>query len=110
MFLVTKPSEETIRRFISSQQQHSFSYSETGATRDRLPPNYTIDHNRIKLGTGLETYERAVTALRNWKQFDLGWAKIVPPETPIQVGNTVAMRAQHFGCWSLNACRIVYVI
>ena len=35
---------------------------------------------------------------------------IVPPETPIQAGNTVAMRARHFGFWSLNACRIVYVI
>ncbi len=28
--------------------------------------------NRIKLGTGKETYERAIAALRNWKQFGLG--------------------------------------
>jgi len=110
MFLVTKPSAEKIRRFISSQQEQPFSYSEIGATREQLPANYTIDHNRVQLGKGEETYQRAMVALRKWKHFDLGWAMIVPPETPIQAGNTVAMRAQHFGFWSLNACRIVYVI
>ncbi len=105
MFLVTKPSAEKIRRFISSQQEQPFSYSEIGATREKLPANYTIDHNRVQLGKGEETYQRAMVALRKWKHFDLGWAMIVPPETPIQAGNTVAMRAQHFGFWSLNACR-----
>lgn len=110
MFLLKQPSEERILRFISSQQQHSFSYPEIGATQDKLPANYTIDHNRIKLGTGQQTYERAVLALRRWKHFDLGWGKIVPPEAPIQVGVTVAMLARHFGFWSLNACRIVYVM
>ena len=110
MFLVKQPSDENIRRFISSQKQQPFSYSEIGATREKLPANYTIDHNRIKLGTGQRTYERAVVALRSWKHFDLGWGRIVPPETPIQVGATVAMLARHFGFWSLNACRIVYVM
>jgi uncharacterized protein (UPF0548 family) len=110
MFLITKPSAEKIRRFIASQQELPFSYPETGATRGPLPTGYVIDHNRIKLGTGRETYERAAAALRKWKHFDLGWGKIVPPETPIQVGATVAMQAQHYGFWSLNACRIVYVI
>ena len=110
MFLVTKPSDERIQSFISSQQEQPFSYSEVGTTREKLPANYSIDHNRVQLGSGQERYERAMVALQKWKQFDLGWAMIVPPETPIQAGNTVAMRAQHFGFWSLNACRIVYVI
>jgi uncharacterized protein (UPF0548 family) len=110
MFLAAKPSEETIRRFIASQHQLPFSYREVGATRAELPANYTIDHNRIQLGNGRARYERAMAALQKWKQFDLGWALIVPPETPIEAGNTVAMRARHFGFWSLNACRIVYVI
>ena len=110
MFLVTKPSEARISRFIAAQHELPFTYAEVGATRAELPANYTIDHNRIQLGTGQERYERAMIALQEWKQFDLGWALIVPPNTPIQAGNTVAMRAQHFGFWSLNACRIVYVI
>jgi uncharacterized protein (UPF0548 family) len=110
MFLLTKPTAEKIKSFIASQHALPFSYLEVGATRGPLPTGYTIDHNRIKLGTGQQTYERAVAALCQWQHFDLGWGKIVPPETPIQVGEVVAMQAQHLGFWSLNACRIVYVI
>ena len=69
-----------------------------------------MDRNRIKLGTGKEAYERASAALRNWKQFDLGWVRMVPSETPIEVGAVVAILTQHFGFWSLNACRVVYLI
>jgi uncharacterized protein (UPF0548 family) len=111
MFLYRKPSDEAIRQFIFSQSQLPFSYSQTGATRAEDPPSgYNVDHNRIKLGKGRETFQRAVTSLRNWQQFDLGWVKIVPSDTVIEVGATVAVQAQTFGFWSLNACRVVYVI
>jgi uncharacterized protein (UPF0548 family) len=110
MFFLTEPSTETTNRFLASQQQQPFSYSEVGATQQNPPANYVLDHNRIKLGTGPETYERAVTALRRWRQFDLGWVKIVPDDTPLEVGATVAIKAKTFGFWSLSACRIVYLI
>ena len=32
------------------------------------------------------------------------------PDTPIRDGSTVAVLAHTFGLWSLNACRIVYVL
>jgi uncharacterized protein (UPF0548 family) len=35
---------------------------------------------------------------------------VQPREAPIEVGTTVAVVAHHYGFWSLNACRIVYVI
>jgi uncharacterized protein (UPF0548 family) len=110
MFLLKKPSEEVVRHFIASQQNSMFSYSEVGATNKQLPASYTIDHNRIELGTGAETFGRAVAALKEWKQFDLGWVKIVPGETPLEVGAVVAIVTRHFGFWSLNACRVVYLI
>ena len=111
MFLPRQPSDETIRQFISSQHELSFSYGEVGATRNEATPaNYTVDHNRIRLGAGERAYDRAVSALRSWQQFDLGWVTIVPPQTPIEVGRTVAVQAHTFGFWSLSACRIVYVI
>jgi len=109
MFLPIAPSAEKIRAFIAAQQDLNFSYPEVGATRRTVPPGYTRDHNRIKLGSGREIYERAVKALKSWKHFDLGWVKIVPPETQVEVGATVAVKVHHFGLWSLNACRIVYV-
>ena len=111
MFLPRQPSDETIRQFISSQHDLPFTYREVGATRsEAAPPGYNIDHNRIRLGDGDEVYLRAVAALRNWKQFDLGWVTIVPPNTPIELGRTVAVQARTFGFWSLSAARIVYVI
>lgn len=110
MFVFREPSPDQIRQFISAQQGLPFSYVEVGATRAELPPGYTIDHNRIKLGHGQKTYEQAVAALLRWRHFDLGWAKIVPADTAIELGATVAMCAKHLGFRSLNACRVVYLI
>jgi uncharacterized protein (UPF0548 family) len=111
MFLLRKPSEETIRQFISSQHQLPFSYPEVGATQNEMPlAGYTVDHNRIRLGAGADTYKLALAALRNWRQFDLSWVTIVPPHTPVVTGSTVAVQAQTFGFCSLSAARIVYVI
>lgn len=110
MFLISKPTSDLVRQFISAQHALPFSYSEVGATQAGTPSGYTVDHNRIQLGHGEETYERANSALRRWKQFDLGWVSIVPSDTPVEVGRTVAVQAKTFGFWSLSACRVVYVI
>ena len=111
MFLLRKPSNETIRQFISSQQDLPFSYRDVGATRSEAAlAGYNVDRNRIRLGDDEQTYQRALAALRSWKQFDLGWVTIVPSHTPVEAGNTVAVQAQTFGFWSLSAARVVYVI
>jgi uncharacterized protein (UPF0548 family) len=111
MFLPRKPDAETIRQFIFSQQALPFSYRDVGATRSETPPqNFTADHNRTRLGDGENVYQRAVAALKKWEQFNLGWVAVVPPDNPIAVGQTVAVRAYTFGFWSLSAARIVYLI
>ena len=119
MFLLRQHSDATIRQFISSQHNLPFSYREVGATRSEVMPagttvpltsDYNVDHNRMRLGDGEDVYLRAVAALKSWKQFDLGWVTIVPPNTPVEVGSTVAVQARTFGFWSLSAARIVYVI
>lgn len=110
MFLPKEPTTEKVRELIAAQQGLPFSYSEIGATQGQLPAAYTIDHNRRQLGSGAQVFARAVAALREWKQFDLGWTRIVPPQLPIKEGQVVAMQARTFGVWSLNFCRLVYVI
>lgn len=110
MFLLRKPTEEDVRQFISAQHALPFSYPEVGATQTEAPPGFTVDHNRIKLGDGKDTYQRAVNALRSWKHFELGWVTIVPRNTAVETGRTVAVQAKTFGFWSLSASRIVYVI
>lgn len=110
MFLFREPSGDAVRRFLSSQKDLPFSYEEVGATREEAPPGYAVDQYRVKLGEGPEAYERAKEALRAWRQFDLGWAQLLPPEAPIEVGTTVGVLAHHYGIWSLNAARIVYLV
>jgi uncharacterized protein (UPF0548 family) len=113
MFLQRKPSEDIVRQFIISQQDLSFSYAQVGATKEQLRNGlmgFNVDHNRTRLGQGEQTYQHAVAALQSWKQFDLGWVSIVPRGKPLEVGTTVAVQAQTFGFWSLNAARIIYVI
>lgn len=110
MFLLTKPSEDRIKRFIDSQRDLPFSYPEVGATLSSPPAHYTLDHNRIDIGRGAEVFNRAIGAIRRWKMFDMPWIRLCWPDSEIEVGTTVAVLAQHLGFFSLNACRIVLVI
>jgi len=42
--------------------------------------------------------------------YETGWTKLCWPEAPITEGTVVGILSRHFGLWSLNACRIAYVI
>lgn len=110
MFKITEPSDEDVARFISSQRDLELTYKQIGATNTTPPAGYTIDHNRIQIGQGEATFKCAVEALRNWRQFELGWVTVVPRGVRIEVGATVAVKARAFGTWSLSAARVVYVI
>lgn len=110
MFRITEPTDRDVIEFISSQRDLPFTYAEVGATNATPPAGYTVDHNRVQLGNGQETYERAVAALKTWRQFDLGWVTIVPSGVTVETGATVAVKARAFGTWSLSATRVVYMI
>jgi uncharacterized protein (UPF0548 family) len=110
MFLLTKPSDEEVRRFIDSQREQPFSYPEVGATKGDPPVGYTVDHNRTKLGEGAEIFDCAVAAIKDWAQFNLGWVSMVPSGTELRVGAIAAILPRHFGFWSLNACRVIYLM
>jgi uncharacterized protein (UPF0548 family) len=110
MLLLRTPNQDAVRRFLSGQADQSFSYSEVGASLHASAPGYTVDHNRIELGRGADTFVRAVEALRRWEMFNLGWIQLYWPEAPVAVGTVVAVLARHLGFYSLNACRIVYVV
>lgn len=109
MFMIRRPSPAAIEIFISSQRSTEFSYSEVGATRGELPAGYTIDHNRVRLGRGAEVFLRAAESLRAWQMFKLGWVELFQADTAIEANQIVAVLVHHFGFWSLNACRVIYV-
>jgi uncharacterized protein (UPF0548 family) len=110
VFSLTLPSEDEVRRFISKQKESGFSYPEVGASATAVPRGYTVDHNRIRLGRGEDTWQRAVQAIRQWRMFNMPWVSLHWPNALIQVGTGVAVSVHHFGFYSLNACRIVYTV
>jgi uncharacterized protein (UPF0548 family) len=111
MFLLTRPTFARVSEFIGAQHAAEFSYPEIGASRDAIAPaGYAVDRNRIKLGNGSDVFRLATTALRSWRMTTLGWSSVHPAAAPILPGETVAVVVHHYGFWSLNACRIVYVL
>jgi uncharacterized protein (UPF0548 family) len=109
MFTLRKPSAEDIRQFMLRQDTQHFPYPFVGVTQGTLPVGYDVDHNRVQLGTGRDTFEHAKAALRHWEMFNLGWVQLHWPDTPMLVNSTVAVIAHVCGLWITNACRIVYV-
>jgi uncharacterized protein (UPF0548 family) len=110
VILLREPSDAQIEHFLDDQRSLPFSYPEVGASRDGAPPGYPVNYHRGRLGAGLETDMRAVEAIREWKMYETGWTKLCWPEAPITEGTVVGILGRHFGLWSLNACRIAYVL
>jgi uncharacterized protein (UPF0548 family) len=110
MFRWSKPNRDSVIAFLSAQQNEPFSYADVGSSRREAPKGYIVDHNRIKLGQGVQIFERAKCAVTKWKMFDMPWIDLCWPDTPVQLGANVAVVISHLGFRSMNACRIVYVI
>jgi uncharacterized protein (UPF0548 family) len=111
VFRLRRPTVRRIDAFLAEQRAARLSYAEVGATRGgSTPRGYVVDRNRVQLGVGEETFHRATRALATWRMADLGWASVHPPAAPIEIGQTVAVVVRHYGFWSMNACRMVYLI
>jgi uncharacterized protein (UPF0548 family) len=110
MFLFSRPTDNQIEDFLGKCESDSFSYPEVGATRDTPPAGYNIDHNRMLIGRDASDFERAKTAIREWKMFEVPGLQLFYPDTPIEAGRNVAPLAYHLGFYSLNSCRVAYVI
>jgi uncharacterized protein (UPF0548 family) len=110
MLVALRPNDARIERFLSDIQGLSLSYPEAGATLERPPSGYKVDHNRAKLGLGRSTFLRAMEAIKTWRMFDVGWIRLLSNDAPVETGSSVGLLVRHYGFWSLNACRIVYAI
>jgi len=107
---IHKPSDQQIQIFLTAQRVLPFNYAAVGATQRQPPAGYAVDHNRVQVGVGQTTFEAAKAAIRRWQMFDLGWVQLCWPIAPLVLGTTVGVLANAFGGWTLNACRIVYLV
>ena len=111
MFTFLKPSTSDIDVFLEGRKTDVYSYPEVGGSRNApFPTGYDIDHNRQILGRGEADFELAKGAIRRWTMFNVPGLQLFYPDTPIEPGRNVALLARHLGFYSLNSCRIVYVI
>ncbi len=109
MFLVRRPSQEAIDRFLRASQDLPLSYGPIGIVRGETV-RHDLDEATIAIGRGKADFERARTALLAWKQFDIGWVETFPRHAPVAVGTVVAVLIRHLGFWSLNGCRVLYLV
>lgn len=109
MFLIRRPSTQEIKQFLKRSQDLPLSYGPVGIARE-APRGYKVDEASSLIGQGQATFVRAKQALTNWQHFDFGWVELHPPDAPVEVGSVVAVLVRHLGFWSLNGCRIVYLI
>jgi uncharacterized protein (UPF0548 family) len=111
MVCMRRPTKERIAALLQAERGLAFPYREVGATRaSEMPRGFTVDHNRVLLGHGPEVFARAQQAIRDWKMFKMEWLELCWTDAAIEVGSTVGVLVGHFGFWSLNPCRIVYVL
>jgi uncharacterized protein (UPF0548 family) len=117
MYFFRPPNTHHIQTFIAQQNTLFWSYTQIGATHlhvnqmpCHLPNDFMLDHHRTKLGTGLACFNRAKTALTQWRMFNLPWLQLFPITTPPSENQVVVILAKGPGIWSLNAARIVYLL
>jgi len=110
MFTLFEPSEKVIENFLAAQRDLAFSYKEVGASKDKIPSGYPINHYRIQIGNGADAFALAKNAIQNWTMYQLEWTRLFPAAAPIAVGAVVCVVVNHHFCWSINPCRIVYIL
>lgn len=110
MFRFREPLTAEIRDFLSNNALTSFSYKDLGCTRGRSVPGFNTDRLRIQLGGGDIIFEKAKRAIRDWRMFNIEWVKLCWPYKKLVPGTVVAVQAHHYGFYSLNAAKILYVV
>ncbi len=73
------------------------------------PVGFVTDHWECDLGSGVETFEAARRAIRQWKMFPASMAQIEPQEAPIEVGQIVSVMFRAGPLWTANSARILRV-
>jgi uncharacterized protein (UPF0548 family) len=87
-----------------------FSYPDVGATRTTPPAGWLINHMCERIGKGRALHERAVAALFSWQLLQIDGLEVFPSSTTLQPNTNVAIRSRHFGIWSVDFCRVIYVL
>lgn len=111
MLTIRRPKDEDVVRWLLETKKSQLTYDAPGITdHEHVPPGFDVDGQQTLLGYGEETYKFACSALRGWLMFPREMTAFYWPSQSIRVGEVVAVLFRAGPLWSLNPCRIVYVI
>ncbi|MEO5367609.1 MAG: DUF1990 domain-containing protein [Magnetococcus sp. WYHC-3] len=117
LFSPLRPTPRQLQRMLAQQADQPLSYPESAASHPHrhphlgtLPPHYALRRYGQRIGQGDEDLARARAAMSAWIPFDLPWVALWPP-SPAWVPGTVFLVLGHIlGVWSVNACRVLYLL
>lgn len=110
LFSLRRPPPATLGAAISTQGDAPLTYDLVGRTDGLLPDGWVHEERSIELGHGQTVFTKARAELERWAQFDLSWVWPIRNDVALQEGEVFGFVARHFGVWSINVCRIVYVV
>ncbi|CAA2962232.1 quinone oxidoreductase 2 homolog [Olea europaea subsp. europaea] len=76
--------------------------------RELSDSGFSVNHSRVLVGSGCETFEKGKSALQNWRHFGLNWA-FVDPRTPIHTGVKFCVCVKELFPWLMMPLQVVYV-
>jgi uncharacterized protein (UPF0548 family) len=104
-FHLTRPTPQ----LASGVGAGAFSYPDVGATNGPPPTGWPVDRRVGDVGIGQLDYEQGRALIDSLAMFDQDWLHLMC-EGPPSPGKGVVFASWQFGLWSLNACRVVYMI
>jgi uncharacterized protein (UPF0548 family) len=110
MFLLRRPTDQQIYAQLTKREPMTFSYPQVGATRSKPPAGFRINHVRGLIGKGAAVQARAANALLSWQLLGVAGLEVFPENPAMQPQTNVALLSQHLGIWSLDFCRVIYVV
>lgn len=111
MFFLRRPSATRLDRILEQARTADLTYADVGATGgEDWPAGYRQDFDQALLGTGPETFDRAVSALRRWQAHTGAGAEVFPRGAAAAEGEVALLLIHAAGLWTVAPFRVVYVV
>ncbi|KAL8532113.1 hypothetical protein ACS0TY_008649 [Phlomoides rotata] len=114
----TRPSNQEQKECINKSGDFNYDNKLRGATakpavtlkqdKELSDNGFLVNHARVLVGSGLETFEKGKGALQNWRHFSLDWT-YVDPKTSIQSGMKFCVCSKAIFPWVLLPLKVAYV-
>ena len=110
MLSLFRPDEQLISRTMEASRGQQLTYSDLLATVEtRTPAGFSPNYWKSRIGTGMQVFRLACSAIDELQMLKLGWLSVVAADGPPEVGRQIATLARSSGIWSLNVARVVAV-